>query len=86
MVSKRGGQAPGQKNAAALNADQRHLGAVFVALGDFVRDAGQGAPHGRRVEDYCGDGIKKSNPPKGLGPIRRSMFDVHCLGDLTGSL
>ena len=44
-----GGQTAGQENAAALDAHQRDLGAVYVALGDFVGDAGQGAPHGRGV-------------------------------------
>ena len=60
-----GVQALRQRHAAALNADQHEVGAGFVALGDFVRDARQGALDGNGVED---DGIfrhKKSESARG---------------------
>ena len=40
------GQSRRQVDSSALDADQNHLGARFIALGDFVGDAGEGAFHG----------------------------------------
>ena len=47
-------QALRQRHPAALDADQHHLAAGFVALGNFMRDAGQGALDGGGVQDEGG--------------------------------
>jgi hypothetical protein len=49
-------EALGKKNAASLNANQDHVGAIFIALGDFVGDAGQGAAHRRGIQNDRGMG------------------------------
>jgi hypothetical protein len=55
----------GQDIAPTLNADQHDLRAVFVALGDFVGDAREGALNGGGVEDEGGFRHKKSRLPGG---------------------
>ena len=58
-------ETPGKENAAALDADDRHLRAGVVALGDLVRDAGERALDGGGVEDEGGFRHKKSEPAVG---------------------
>ena len=45
------GEAPGQRNAALLDADERHFAARFMALRDFMSDPGQGAVDGGGIEN-----------------------------------
>jgi hypothetical protein len=44
-------QAAGEVNAAALHADQDHLGRIPIPFHDFVRDALQGAVDGEGIKD-----------------------------------
>ncbi len=46
-----GAESLGDGNAAALNADESDLGAGYVALSDFVADAGEGALDGGSVKN-----------------------------------
>ena len=48
------GKALGEKHAAALDADEDDFTAFFVALGDFVSDAGQRPLHGGGIQDDVG--------------------------------
>src|SRR5438477_2463825 len=50
------GQPLGQMYPPALHAYQDDFGAEVIALGDFMRDTGQGALHGRTVESDGGLG------------------------------
>jgi hypothetical protein len=49
-----GAQPPAQRHAASLNAYGHEVAAVFVSLHDFMRNSGQRALKGGRVQDDCG--------------------------------
>src|SRR5581483_3373156 len=50
-VGENRSQTPGEDDAAGLYTDQDRLRAAFVAFGDFVADAHQGALDRRGIED-----------------------------------
>ena len=52
--SQDGAQPLGQGDTAALDSDQRDVGAGFVAFGDFVANAGQGSEDSSGIEDRIG--------------------------------
>ena len=63
-------------NAATLDANQRHIRADVIALGDFMGDALQGAFNGRSVQDEDGFRHKKSDPARNanlFAPPKKSV-------------
>jgi hypothetical protein len=66
-------QTLGQWDTAALDAHQHDLGAGFVALGDFVCDARQGAVDGGGVED---DGFSSEHKKTNRRAVCASS--LHC--------
>jgi hypothetical protein len=69
------GEAVGEMNAAALHADDDHGGTGFIALDNFVGDAGEDAMNGLSVEDDGGFRHESGETSKSnaLGQERRRI-------------